>query len=99
MSMATAPTPGDDGVAPRALLEDIPINVTGKRKRSGGPRTARGKEISSKDSTRHGILSTSPVIGLKSEEDWEAHLEGMRGHCCIERGLAWNRWGSCLGRE
>jgi hypothetical protein len=21
------------------------------------------------------------------------------GHCCIERELAWNRWGSCLGRE
>jgi DNA-binding PadR family transcriptional regulator len=23
----------------------------------------------------------------------------FRGHCCIERELAWNRWGSCLGRE
>jgi len=22
-----------------------------------------------------------------------------KGHCCIERELAWNRWGSCLGRE
>jgi DNA-binding FrmR family transcriptional regulator len=20
-------------------------------------------------------------------------------HCCIERELAWDRWGSCLGRE
>jgi acetolactate synthase I/II/III large subunit len=24
---------------------------------------------------------------------------GPGGHCCIERELAWNRWGSCLGRE
>src|SRR5664280_649249 len=78
MSIATAATPGDDGVAPSAALEGIPTNGTEKRKRSGGPRTARGKEISAKNSTRHGILSTSPVIDLESEEDWEAHLEGMR---------------------
>ena len=76
--MTIAATSGDDDTTASAPLEEVPADATSKSKRSGGPRTARGKEISSKNSTRHGILSASPVIGLESEEDWEAHLEGMR---------------------
>ena len=59
--MATAATPGDDGVAPSASLEGIPTNVTDKRKRSGGPRTARGKEISAKNSTPNGVEDDNSV--------------------------------------
>src|SRR5664279_329105 len=76
--MTIAATSGDDDTTASAPLEEVPADATSKSKRSGGPRTARGKEISAKNSTRHGILSTSPVINLESEEDWEAHLEGMR---------------------
>jgi hypothetical protein len=49
-----------------------------KRKRGGGPSTAKGREVSSKNATRHGILSRSPIVGDEQQADWEEHLAGMR---------------------
>jgi len=76
--MTIAATSGDDDTTASAPLEEVPADATSKPKRSSGPRTPSGKRISSKNSTKHGILSTSPVINLESEKDWTAHLEGMR---------------------
>ena len=43
--------------------------------RSSGPRTPEGKAASSKNSTKHGIASNSPVVpAFESQADWEAHL-------------------------
>ena len=42
-----------------------------------GPNTERGKAASSRNATRHGILSISPVVEGESEEEWERHLQGM----------------------
>jgi hypothetical protein len=44
----------------------------------GGPRTPAGKKVSSRNSTRHGITSISPVAGGESEEEWLAFLAGIR---------------------
>ena len=45
-------------------------------RKTGGPNTVRGKEISSKNALRHGILSPKPVVkGLEREEVWETFRE------------------------
>lgn len=42
------------------------------KSRKGGPKTKKGKAVSSKNSLKHGILSPKPVVeGLEREEDWE----------------------------
>jgi hypothetical protein len=46
--------------------------------RAGGPRSASGKLVSSKNATKHGILSKNPIVGPETIEDWDAHLEGLR---------------------
>ncbi len=76
--MTIAATSGDDDTTASAPLEEVPADATSMPKGSGGPRTARGKKISSKKSAKHGILSRTPVINGESEKDWKAHLEGMR---------------------
>ncbi len=44
----------------------------------GGPRTKKGKEAAARRSTKHGILSSNPVIpGVEDPRDWQAHLEGV----------------------
>jgi hypothetical protein len=43
----------------------------------GGPRTAEGKRVVAQNATKHGLTSASPVAGGESQDDWEAHLEGM----------------------
>gem|GEM_PF-2759646 len=49
-------------------------------KRGGGPRTVKGKKISSRNAIKHGITSSSPVAGGESQEEFEAFLQGMRGY-------------------
>jgi hypothetical protein len=76
------------------------VAVGGAPQRGGGPKSARGKRVSSRNSTKHGVFSNVPVVGEERLEDWEEHLDGMRqalvplGH--YEEGLAHqvalNRW-------
>ncbi len=50
----------------------------GKPVRKGGPKTKSGKEIAVRNNTRHGILSSNPVIpGVEKPREWKAHLEGV----------------------
>jgi hypothetical protein len=72
MDMAVGGENGTSG----SSLEVPPVKVA-KKKRSGGPKTPAGKRASSRNSTRHGILSVDPVLPVESIEDREAHLEGM----------------------
>ncbi len=73
---------------------------SGKRKRSGGPRTAEGKQIASLNAKKHGALARNPVVGDERLEDWEAHLAGMQqslepvGYLeeSLVHKLALNRW-------
>ncbi len=45
---------------------------------NGGPATQAGKEVASRNATRHGITSTAPVVaGMESREDWEDHRSGI----------------------
>src|SRR4051812_34571298 len=45
---------------------------------STGPRTPTGKARSSKNATRHGALSTTPVIpGLEDLAEWEQHRSAV----------------------
>ena len=45
---------------------------------NGGPVTQVGKAISSRNATRHGILSMVPIVpGMEEEADWEAHRAGI----------------------
>lgn len=45
---------------------------------STGPRTAAGKERSSRNATRHGLLSQRMLLGDESEEELRALRQGMR---------------------
>jgi hypothetical protein len=76
--MAIEPAHMSGADEPVPSREVVPTKNTGRPKRPTGPRTARGKRASSKNATRHGILSRSPVIGSESERDWEEHLRGIR---------------------
>jgi hypothetical protein len=45
---------------------------------STGPRTPEGKALTSKNATRHGVLSALAVVpGLEKAADWEAHHAGV----------------------
>ena len=49
-----------------------------RKKRSGGPRTARGKAVVRLNPVRHGVLSTTPVLPLvERQEDWERLRDGL----------------------
>jgi hypothetical protein len=75
--MADASTPKSDSTSD-AALESMHVKPVSKPVRSGGPRTKRGKKVSSKNAMRHGILANTPLVGFETQEDWEEHLEGMR---------------------
>ena len=76
------------------------VPAAGRRMKKGGPRTAKGKEISSRNATSHGILSESPTVGDERLEDWEAHLAGMQQalqpvgqlEAALVLQIARNRW-------
>jgi len=53
---------------------------SGAPNRRGGPRTAQGKQASSKNACRFGILSPDPSAGGESTEDYQAFLAGIRAH-------------------
>jgi len=45
---------------------------------STGPKTPEGKALTSKNATRHGVLSALAVVpGLEKAKDWEAHHRGV----------------------
>src|SRR5687768_4093336 len=61
--------------------------------KSTGPRTARGKAVASRNNTRHGLHSISPVIpGLESEAAWAHHrlttVTGLAPANALEEALA-----------
>ncbi len=41
-----------------------------------GPKTPRGKAVSSRNAEKHGILSNTPVLDIEDPADWDAHLQG-----------------------
>ena len=46
--------------------------------KSTGPRTARGKARSSRNSVKHGVLTTTPILpGIESREAWAEHRDGI----------------------
>jgi hypothetical protein len=51
---------------------------------STGPQTAEGKRASSRNATRHGILSRLPVLPFEQAEDWNAHREAVLEDCNAE---------------
>lgn len=86
-------------VVPVAVVSAMEVAAT-RKKRSGGPKTAKGKQIASRNSTRHGILALTPTVGDETIEHWETHLAGFRqsfqpvGHVeeVLVHQLAQNRW-------
>src|SRR5271167_4244130 len=84
---------------PVAFVSAIEVAAP-NQKRGGGPKTAQGKQIASRNSTRHGILARTPIVGDETIEDWETHLAGFRqslqpvGHVeeVLVHQLAQNRW-------
>lgn len=47
-------------------------------KRSTGPKTASGKATSARNATKHGALSSVPVLPGEDANEWQAHLDGLR---------------------
>ncbi len=97
------PFDGDPGVEGpwRRRSRRPPLEAgAGKRKRGGGPRTAEGKQISSRNATEARDPVTEPDRRRREAEDWEEHLAGMRlslaprGHLedSLVHQLAMNRW-------
>jgi hypothetical protein len=43
----------------------------------GGPKSARGKRITSRNAVKHGLRSDQPLIPGESIEEWERHLRGV----------------------
>ena len=64
--------------SPEATPKAADGSSTPVSNRSGGPRTPKGKRRSSRNATKHGVFSKSPVISDEREEDWIAHFEGYR---------------------
>ncbi len=92
--------PNSEHVGRKESAASVPT-VSGTRpKRGGGPRTPKGKRIASQNSTRHGILSRSPIVGDEQLEDWEAFLDGFFESFLpvgaledtLVYGMALNRW-------
>jgi hypothetical protein len=48
-----------------------------KKGRGGGPRTQAGKAASSKNATKHGLLSPSPVVASERREDFDDFARGI----------------------
>ena len=44
---------------------------------STGPKSQRGKTVSSRNAETHGILSNAPVLDIEDPADWDAHLQGV----------------------
>jgi hypothetical protein len=46
---------------------------------NGGPRTAKGKAVSSRNALKHGIMSPHPVIieGMETMAGWQRFLDGI----------------------
>ncbi len=43
---------------------------------STGPKSRRGKAVSSDNAETHGIFSRTPVLDIEDPADWAAHLQG-----------------------
>jgi hypothetical protein len=71
----------------------------GKR---GGPKSAKGKEVVSKNAISHGVTSTRTVIPGESEDEWDSFRSGVRDSLrpvgVLETELA-DRVAHCLWRR
>ncbi len=67
--------PATDAVRSEASQSDL-----GQTKTRGGPRTTVGKQSSSKNARRHGILSPDPSAGGESPKDYATFLAGLETH-------------------
>jgi hypothetical protein len=46
--------------------------------KSTGPRSAKGRARSSRNSIKHGVLTATPILpGIECREAWEEHLDGV----------------------
>lgn len=67
----------DSGTAVLTALPRSPY-VDSVRGQGGGPKTAKGKAISSRNALSHGLSATAPVVRqIESTEDWERHVEAI----------------------
>lgn len=58
------------------------------RGQGGGPKSARGKAVASRNSVKHGLRSNAPVIPeLESFEEWEVFRDGIVASYAPEGGL------------
>jgi hypothetical protein len=55
----------------------LAVSAPRKRTGSGGPRSPEGKAKSSKNATKAGIFSKSPVLGDERRKDWGALRQGL----------------------
>jgi hypothetical protein len=55
-----------------------PPDLVPQSKHGGGPRTPEGKKASSRNATKHGILSPDPTAKGEEPEDWRAFLDANR---------------------
>jgi hypothetical protein len=42
-----------------------------------GPKSQRGKAVSSRNAEKHGLLSNTPVLDIEDPADWDEHLRGI----------------------
>ena len=69
-----AKSTNDNGAAPRGGRP----RKQSRRGKGGGPKTAAGKAVVSRNAVKHGITSASPVIpGMESDEEWQAYRSGI----------------------
>jgi hypothetical protein len=77
-------TNGPHSVAPEenaASTPPIAGNAPGTQKRrGGGPRTARGKKASSRNSSTHGILAKAMLLADESADQFNRLLQGYRDY-------------------
>jgi hypothetical protein len=52
--------------------------------RSTGPRSVKGKSRSSKNASKHGLLSTEPLLADESEKEFEGFRAGVIASLCPE---------------
>ncbi len=42
-----------------------------------GPKSQRGKTVSSRNAETHGVFASTPVLDIEDPADWDAHLQGV----------------------
>ncbi len=52
---------------------------------STGPKSQRGKTVSSRNAETHGILSNAPVLDVEDPADWDALQGGYTSPLALSR--------------